>query len=102
MLAGQLKWNGDTGNHNYLIIITERKGKMFRGIVRTDYGPSGDAKKKSHCDIEGELNMTGFKYKAEIAGLSDVEGKWVKNAMQINAKADNGGTLTGSLRFVPK
>ena len=99
ILSGQLKWNGDPGNHNYMIIITERTGKGFRGVARLDYGPSGDAKRKAHYDIDGEITPEGLKYKGEMPGLHTVEGKWAKDVLQITASADNGGTLSGGLRI---
>jgi hypothetical protein len=102
ILAGQLRWNGDPGNHNYMIVITERNGKKFRGIARSDYGPSGDAKRKGFYDIEGEVTATGLKFKGELSGLGEVEGKWLKDALQITARADNGGILSGGLRFIKK
>jgi hypothetical protein len=98
-LTGQLKWNADRGNHNYLIVITERSGTAFKGIARLDYGPSGDPKKKAIYDIEGEVNGLNFKYKGDLGGLNEVEGKWVKDGIQISASAANGGTLSGTLRI---
>jgi hypothetical protein len=98
-LSGQLKWNADPGHHNYLIVITERSGTAFKGIARLDYGPSGDPKRKSLYDIEGEVNGLNFKYKGDLGGLNEVEGKWVKDGIHISASAANGGTLSGILRL---
>ncbi|HEV3438789.1 MAG TPA: hypothetical protein VG122_15595 [Gemmata sp.] len=98
-LTGQLKWSGDPGNHNYLIVITERSGTSFKGIARLDYGPSGDPKRKTIYDIEGEANGLNFKYKGDLGGLNEVEGKWVKDGIQISASAANGGTLSGTLQL---
>ena len=95
--AGQLRWNADPGNHNYLIVITERAGKTFKGIARLDYGPSGDPKRKSLYDIEGEVVGMNLKYKGDLGGLKAVEGKWVKGGLQIHATAENGGVLSGTL-----
>ncbi|QJX00031.1 hypothetical protein [Frigoriglobus tundricola] len=99
ILSGQLRWNGDPGDHSYLIVVTERTGKGFRGVARLDYGPSGDPKRKALYDIDGEITPQGLKYKGEVPGLGQVEGKWVKDVLQITASADNGGTLSGGLRF---
>ncbi|HEV3385095.1 MAG TPA: hypothetical protein VG097_09775, partial [Gemmata sp.] len=98
-LTGQLKWNADPGHHNYLIVITERSGTAFKGIARLDYGPSGDPKRKTLYDIEGEVSGLNFKYKGDLGGLNEVEGRWVKDGIQISATAANGGTLSGILRF---
>jgi hypothetical protein len=98
-LTGQLKWSGDPGNHNYLIVITERSGTSFKGIARLDYGPSGDPKRKTIYDIEGEANGLNFKYKGDLGGLNEVEGKWVKDGIQISASAANGGILSGTLQL---
>jgi hypothetical protein len=99
ILVGQLKWNADPGTHNYMLIITERNGKGFRGVARLDYGPSGDPKRKALYDVDGEITPTGLKYKGDLAGLNEVEGKWANGVLQITAGAANGGTLSGSLRF---
>ncbi|MDB5306317.1 MAG: High-affnity carbon uptake protein Hat/HatR [Gemmataceae bacterium] len=96
--AGELKWNGDPGNHNYLFVITERAGKTFKGIARLDYGPSGEPKRKAIYDIEGEIDGLNLKYKGDLEGLNEVGAKWNQGALEINATATNGGALTGSLR----
>jgi hypothetical protein len=96
--AGECKWNGDPGNHNYMIIITERSGTSFKGIARLDYAPSGDAKRKALYDIAGEVNGLNLKYKGDLEGLNEVEAKWTKDGLQISASASNGGTLSGTIR----
>ena len=49
--------------------------------------------------LKGEVTPLGLKYKGDLPGLRDVEGKWVKDVLQITASAENGGTLSGGLRF---
>jgi hypothetical protein len=66
--SGQLRWNGDAGNHNYTLVVTERAGKAFKGIARLDYGPSGNPNKKSLYDVEGEVIGLGLSYKGDLPG----------------------------------
>ena len=97
--AGQLRWNGDPGNHNYMLVITERTGKKFKGIARMDYGPSDDPNRKSYYDVEGEVGAAGLKFKGDTPGLREIEAKGGKDGLQIRAGADNGGELTGTLKL---
>jgi hypothetical protein len=97
--TGLLRWNADPGSHNYVLVITERTGKKFKGIARLDYGPSGDLKRKSLYDVEGEVVGLNLTFKGDLPGLNNVEAKWVKDGLQVHATAENGGVLTGTLRL---